>query len=123
MIITKSEPYTKGEIEKLREKFDSFLKTVIDINQKICSAGMDRHFEGEPILLEGGSKESDKIAARFYGEAIERINELDNQSIKPYLRKHIQSVINLKNQKDIRKKAEDALMYSTIVQNYCLKYC
>ncbi|KKR72819.1 MAG: hypothetical protein UU81_C0006G0010 [Microgenomates group bacterium GW2011_GWC1_41_8] len=66
---------------------------------------------------------SDKIAARFYGEAIERINELDNQSIKPYLRKHIQSVINLKNQKDIRKKAEDALMYSTIVQNYCLKYC
>ncbi|KKR92121.1 MAG: hypothetical protein UU78_C0061G0015 [Candidatus Roizmanbacteria bacterium GW2011_GWC2_41_7] len=59
MIITKSEPYTKGEIEKLREKFDTFVKTVIDINQQICSAGMDRHFEGEQILLEGGSKQSD----------------------------------------------------------------
>lgn len=55
MIITKSEPYTLDEIEKLREKFDVYIKTVIDIEKKMCSAGCDRHFESEKVLLENGS--------------------------------------------------------------------
>lgn len=59
MIITKSEPFTKEEIEKLREQFDIYIKTVIDIKNKFCSAGMDRHFQGEEILLNMGSRQSD----------------------------------------------------------------
>lgn len=57
MVITKSEPFTKEEIEKLRQKFDVYIKTVIDLGLKICSAGMDRYFEGEEILLKSGSKQ------------------------------------------------------------------
>lgn len=57
MIITKSDPFTKEEIEKLKEQFNSYIKTVIDLKRKICSAGMDRHFEGETTLLEQGSKQ------------------------------------------------------------------
>lgn len=59
MIITKTEPYSKEEIEKLEEVFDVYIKTVIDVKKKICSAGMSRHFEGEKILLEQGSSQSD----------------------------------------------------------------
>jgi hypothetical protein len=59
VIITKSTPYTKVEIKKLIELFDTYIKTVIDVNRKICSAGCDRHFESEAILLEGGSNQSD----------------------------------------------------------------
>lgn len=59
MIITKTKPYTKEEIEKLREIFDVYIKTVIDIKKKICCAGMDRHFEGEKILLNQGSAQFD----------------------------------------------------------------
>lgn len=59
MIITKSTPFTKEEIEKLREQFDVYIKTVIDIKNKICSAGCDRHFESEKILLDQGSRQSD----------------------------------------------------------------
>lgn len=59
MIITKSEPFTLVEIQRLREQFDEYVKTVIDIEKKMCSAGMDRHFEGEQILLQQGSKQSD----------------------------------------------------------------
>jgi len=47
MIITKSEPFTLEEINQLKEQFEVYIKTVIDIEKKICSAGMDRHFEGE----------------------------------------------------------------------------
>ena len=56
MIITKSEPFILEEIEPLKEEFDFYIKTVIDLEKKICSAGMNRHFEGEQILLESGSK-------------------------------------------------------------------
>ncbi|MCR4263110.1 MAG: hypothetical protein NUV98_00120 [Candidatus Roizmanbacteria bacterium] len=66
---------------------------------------------------------SNKTAERFYEEALKRINELNNQSIEPYLQKHLQSVVDLKYEINMKKKAEDALMYSVIVQNYCLKYC
>lgn len=59
MIITKNIPYTKEEIKKLIEQFDVYIKTVIDINKKICSAGADRHFESEKILLGQGSRQSD----------------------------------------------------------------
>lgn len=59
MIITKLTPFTKKEIKKLKEQFDVYVKTVIDINKKICSAGMNRHFEGEKLLLEQGSNQSD----------------------------------------------------------------
>lgn len=58
MIITKSEPFTKEEIEKLKEQFEVYIKTVIDVENKICSSGMDRHFEGEQILLGQGSRQS-----------------------------------------------------------------
>lgn len=58
MIITKNEPFTNDEIEKLKEQFEVYIKTVIDIEKKICSAGMDRHFEGEEILLQKGSHQS-----------------------------------------------------------------
>lgn len=59
MIVTTSTPYTKEEIQKLEEQFDVYIKTVIDIERKICSAGCDRHFESEHILLDQGSKQSD----------------------------------------------------------------
>ena len=59
MIITKKEPYTKEEIEQLKDKFEFYIKTVIDIEKKICSAGADRHFESEKVLFEQGSKQAD----------------------------------------------------------------
>ena len=47
MIITKSEPFTLEDIKQLEEEFEIYIKTVIDLEKEICSAGMDRHFEGE----------------------------------------------------------------------------
>lgn len=57
MILTKTKLFTKEEVQQLREQFDSYIKTVIDIEKKICSAGCNRHFESEKILLNQGSKQ------------------------------------------------------------------
>lgn len=37
--------------------FDVYIKTVIDIDKNICSAGCDRHFDSEKILLSQGSRQ------------------------------------------------------------------
>jgi hypothetical protein len=57
MIITKTEPFTKEELEKLKEQFEVYIKIVIDVENKVCSAGMDMHFDGEQILLGQDSKQ------------------------------------------------------------------
>jgi hypothetical protein len=57
MILTSTIPFTKSQIQQLREQFDSYIKTVIDVENKICSAGCDRHFESENLLLDQGSKQ------------------------------------------------------------------
>lgn len=58
MIITKTRPFAKKEIKKLQEEFQTYIKTVIDVKKKICSAGCGRHFESEQILLSEGSSQS-----------------------------------------------------------------
>jgi hypothetical protein len=76
MIITKSVPFTSEEILQLKAEFDIYIKTVIDIEKKMCSAGMNRHFEGEQILLQQGSKQSD-----IWGGGIDLdTNEIDFNS-------------------------------------------
>jgi len=72
MIITKIKPYTKEEIQQLSEQFESYIKTVIDIEKKVCSAGCDRHYESENILLEQGS-----LQEHIWGGGI----DLDTKSI------------------------------------------
>ena len=63
------------------------------------------YFRGSTIMSE-----------RFFKEALKRRNELDNSSLKPYLVKLLKDMENLKKEKNDRA-AEDALLYSTILQN------
>ncbi len=59
MILTKITPFTKEEIQQLREQFDTYIKTVVDVKNRKCSAGCNRHFESEKILLDQGSAQAD----------------------------------------------------------------
>ena len=59
VIITKTSPFTKEEIKKVAEEFETYIKTVIDLDKKSCSAGANRHFESEKIMLEQGSRQKD----------------------------------------------------------------
>ncbi len=54
MILAKNDPFTKEEIENLKY-YKTYIKTVIDIEKKVCCAGARMHFEEEKLLLEQGS--------------------------------------------------------------------
>jgi len=64
---------------------------------------------------------SEKTAKRFSEEALKRKEEIAPSNLKPYFRKIINSLPQVLSQKDKRRLAEDALMYSTMVQNYASK--
>lgn len=63
---------------------------------------------------------SDTMAERFFEEAIKRRNEVDRKSVKPYIRKILDNLEAMSQQKNGRKIAEDVLMYSTLLQNTAL---
>lgn len=64
---------------------------------------------------------SETMAARFVQEARARKKELQNENLKPYLQKLLLKLKDVFKQKDHKKLAEDALMYSILFQNAALK--
>ncbi|MBI2590254.1 MAG: hypothetical protein HYW33_00015 [Candidatus Blackburnbacteria bacterium] len=45
-------------MELLKERHGTYIKTVIDIERRICSSGAEWHADSEKILIEDGSKQS-----------------------------------------------------------------
>ncbi len=106
MIITKSEPYTTDEIDQLKEQFDVYIKTVIDIEKKVCSAGCDRHFESEESLLKQGSKQEN-----LWGGGIDL--ETKNIDFNSFIniRPTQNNTSNEIQKEEIRKKYEELSKY------------
>ncbi|MDO8610478.1 MAG: DUF5674 family protein [bacterium] len=106
MIITKNTSYTKDEIKKLQELFDVYIKTVIDVKRKICSAGCDRHFDSEKILLDQGSKQED-----LWGGGIDlETMSIDFNSMINIRPKHDNTSNEIQNS-EIRKTYEELTKY------------
>ena len=105
MIITKSEPFTGEEIEKLK------------LDQKIIIGSLAMDLKRVVMGLHRGSF---NMANRFKDEALKRGSELEDQELGSYLRKLLDETRKvLLNQKS--DSAEDILMYSTLFQNFALK--
>ncbi len=64
---------------------------------------------------------SNQTAQRFSEEALERKKEIATTEVKPYIREFLNSLPKILAQKDKQKLAEDALMYSTLFQNYAVR--
>jgi hypothetical protein len=101
VIITKSDPFSKEEILQVSQQ-----KVIIE------SLAMDL----KRIAL-GLHRGSFTVADRFKIEAIKRISELEKQSTSLYLNKLLKKNI-ISFQKDNQTISEDALMFSTLFQNY-----
>jgi len=63
---------------------------------------------------------SNDMAERFFEEALKRKKEIDSRKVKPYIRNLLSNFEKIKFDKDQKRQAEDALMYSTLFQNASL---
>lgn len=68
----------------------------------------------------GIQRNSFKMANRFSEEALKRKKEIDINRIPSYILVLLERMEESLNSTDEIKKAEDALMYSTLIQNYVL---
>lgn len=102
MIITKLRPFSLEEIVKLKEAFASYIKTVIDLDQKICSSGCQRHFDCEQILLKQGSEQKN-----IWGGGIDLMTKtIDFNSlinIRPFQNNNSNEIINEKLRDEFEK--------------------
>lgn len=68
----------------------------------------------------GLQRESYRMAERFTQEVLSRKNEVNRSTLKPYMRSILEKLDTVLADTDRQKKAEDSLMYSTLIQNYVL---
>ena len=68
-------------------------------------------------VAQGYYRGSEAMASRFAKEAKARKIELQNVEIKDYIFKLLSKMDKMLEQKDHKKLAEDALMYSVLFQN------
>lgn len=66
----------------------------------------------------GLNRGSQTMVSRFEKEARDRKEEIDLNDLDPYLKNLIQKMNNTFKEPDANKKAENLLMYSTLIQNY-----
>lgn len=65
MILTQSTPFTSLQIKQLGEEYEIYIKVVIDLSKKICSAGANMHSDSQAQLLS-----SDSDIANIWGGGI-----------------------------------------------------
>ncbi len=87
------------------------------MSQKIIIESLAMDLKRVALGLHRGSN---LMANRFKIEALKREDELEHQELTEYLRQLLQKTKEVLNSKD-NQAAEDALMYSTLFQNYSLK--
>jgi hypothetical protein len=65
----------------------------------------------------GYHRGSRALANRFFEEALKRRNEIDMVKIKPYVKNILDKIETIRSEKEEQRKAEDALLYSILLQN------
>lgn len=86
-------------------------------NNKLALASLAMDLKRVAI---GYNRSSNIMAERFFKEALKRRKEINQESVKPHVRKILNKLEAMKNQKHHKEIAEDALMYSTLLQNASL---
>ncbi len=88
----------------------------MNINQTLGALSLDLR-----RVAQGYYRGSEKMAVRFAQEARVRKKELQGEDLKPYLQKLLSKLEDMLSEKDHKKLAEDALMYSVLFQNAAIK--
>lgn len=103
MVITKTSPFTKKEIEKLRIAIES-------LSMDLLRIALFYH------------KKSISMAKRFSIEALKRQKEIDEKQVEPYFARVLEEIHHILISSKSEAIAEDALMYSVLCRNYAKKF-
>jgi hypothetical protein len=66
MIHTLREKASPSQIKDMLQEYETMIKIVVDIRQRILSGGGEMHADCESVLLESGSEQDDLWGANWY---------------------------------------------------------
>ena len=66
MIHTLREKASPNHIKDMLQEYETMIKIVVDIRQRILSGGGEMHADCESVLLESGSEQDDLWGANWY---------------------------------------------------------
>lgn len=102
MLMLVASRINEADLQKVSEDFDGYIKVVVDIERGILVAGGKRHVDGEKILLDSGSKQSN-----LWGGGLDlQTNEIDYDSminIRPNDNNPSREVLSLEIRKNLDK--------------------
>src|SRR4030067_2197461 len=84
MIHTLREKASPNHIKEMLQEYETMIKIVVDIRQRILSGGGEMHADCESALLENGSEQDDLWGANWYPSE-ERIEFESLINIRPRL--------------------------------------
>ena len=82
MIHTLHEKASSSQIKDMLEEYETMIKLVVDIRQRLLSGGGEMHADCESVLLQSGSEQDDLWGANWY-PAEERIEFESLINIRP----------------------------------------
>ena len=103
MIHTLHEKASPSQINDMLQEYETMIKIVVDIRQRILSGGGEMHADCESALLESGSEQDDLWGANWYPSE-ERIEFESLINIRPRLGNR--SIIL--QDENLRKQVEEA---------------
>lgn len=66
MIHTLHEKASQNQVKEMLQEYDTMIKIVVDIRQRVLSGGGEMHADCESLLLENGSEQDDLWGANWY---------------------------------------------------------
>ena len=66
MIHTLREKASQNQVKEMLQEYDTMIKIVVDIRQRVLSGGGEMHVDCESLLLENGSEQDDLWGANWY---------------------------------------------------------
>jgi len=61
MVIMLASPADAESIKKASQDLDGYVKFVVDLKRRIMTIGGQRHYQGEQLLLQDGSHQTDLL--------------------------------------------------------------
>lgn len=93
---------TPEEFEQVREAYDDYIKTVIDVEKDILAAGGEYHIDCEEVLISSGSR-LENLFGGGYRISTKEIEYMAMSNYKPALGKVTYEVMD----ESIRKKLKE----------------
>jgi len=109
VVIVLDRKITPEEFQRVREAYEDYIKTVVDIEKDLLAVGGEYHIDCEQALIETGSKASN-LYGGGYRVSTKEVDYMAMSNYKPALGKLTYEISDIKVRERLKELTEEFLM-------------